>query len=81
MLNTVQLMTWNELKKLVPYSRTHIARLEKLGEFPLRVHLGKKRVAWVRAEVEAWIAKRMASRPSTVGAPTQVTRSAQGSPQ
>jgi prophage regulatory protein len=62
MHSDMQLITWKELRQLVPYSRTHIARLEKQGLFPQRVRLGKKRIAWVRAEVEAWIAERMASR-------------------
>jgi prophage regulatory protein len=57
-----RLITWKVLKEFVPYSRTHIARLEESGEFPRRLQLGKRRVAWVAAEVEAWIISR--PRPS-----------------
>jgi prophage regulatory protein len=64
MLSSKELITWKELKKMVPYSRTHIARLEKAGEFPKRVRLSSRRVAWVKAEVEAWIAEKMALRTS-----------------
>jgi prophage regulatory protein len=53
-----KLITWKELKKLIVYSRTHIARLEKAGEFPRRLSLGKRRVAWDEAEIEAWIASK-----------------------
>ena len=38
-----RLIDKKELKKLVPYSASHIARLEKLGEFPSRVQIGKCR--------------------------------------
>ena len=42
----------------VPYCPQHIARLEKEGLFPKRIHLGPCRVAWLAAEIEAWIASR-----------------------
>jgi predicted DNA-binding transcriptional regulator AlpA len=32
------------------------ARLEKRGRFPKRVRIGGRRVAWRKAEIEAWIA-------------------------
>jgi prophage regulatory protein len=40
----------------IPYCSQHIARLEKAGEFPLRIKLGRCRVAWYCWEIEAWIA-------------------------
>jgi prophage regulatory protein len=42
----------------IPYCPQHVARLEKAGEFPQRVQLGRCRVAWYCAEIEAWIASR-----------------------
>jgi prophage regulatory protein len=42
----------------IPYCSQHIARLEKAGEFPKRLHLGPCRVAWYCSEIEAWIASR-----------------------
>ena len=42
----------------IPYCSQHIARLEKDGLFPKRVHLGSCRVAWYCSEIEAWMASR-----------------------
>ena len=39
--------------KRYPYTRQHIARLEKAGKFPKRVRLGPGRVAWVDEELDA----------------------------
>lgn len=44
----------------VPYTDRHILNLEKAGKFPSRRVLGPRSVAWVEAEVEAWIASRNA---------------------
>ena len=57
-----QLIDKKELIKLVKYSAQHIARLEKAGQFPKRLRLGPNRVAWILAEVEAWIEERLAKR-------------------
>lgn len=46
----------------IPYSWAHLARLEAKGEFPRRVRLSPKRVAWVQSEVETWCATREAAR-------------------
>ncbi len=43
-----------EVLQIVPYSRMHIDRLEKRGEFPARVRIGPARVAWKLSEVLAW---------------------------
>ena len=43
-----------ELRRLVPYSPSHISRLEKRGEFPRRIVLGPGRVAWSLMEVGEW---------------------------
>ena len=65
---TVRLISKRELCRMVPYSAQHILRLEKVGRFPRRVRLGARRVAWILAEVEAWVAQRAAdpgyARPS-----------------
>jgi prophage regulatory protein len=52
------LLQAKEVAKLVGLSKTMIWRLEREGKFPKRVQLGDKRVAWPRAEVEAWIRAR-----------------------
>ena len=50
-----RLIDAKELKKLVPYSRTTIWRLEKSGDFPNRIQLGPGRVAWLRSEISRWV--------------------------
>lgn len=59
-----RLVSKKELKTVcgIPYTPQHIARLEAAGAFPLRVKLGQNRVAWVLAEVDQWIQRRMSER-------------------
>ena len=57
-----QLVDKKELTKLVLYSPQHIARLEKAGQFPKRIKLGRNRVAWLLSEVEEWIEERVNAR-------------------
>ena len=52
-------MLSDEVVARVPYSRAHLYRLEDQGEFPKRRRIGPNRVAWIRTEVEQWLAKRM----------------------
>ena len=54
-----ELMLPPEVEARVPYSRAHLYRLEDLGEFPKRKRIGANRVAWLRDEVEQWLAARM----------------------
>ena len=42
----------------IPYSFTHIQRLERAGLFPLRKQLGACRVAWDYAEILEWVKSR-----------------------
>jgi prophage regulatory protein len=59
-----KLVSKKELKSVcgIPYSFQHIARLEKAGRFPKRIVLGQNRVAWLLAEIEEWINRRIANR-------------------
>ena len=52
-------MMSDEVEARVPYSRAHLYRLEDQGEFPKRKRIGANRVAWVRAEIEQWLADRL----------------------
>lgn len=56
-----RLCTFKELKEVfgIPYCRAHVDRLEKAGQFPLRVRLGQSRIVWVVIEIEEWIADRI----------------------
>ncbi len=59
----MRLLSLKQVLELVPYSRTHLLRLERAGLFPKRVkHLGYARknaeyckAFWVEAEVLDWL--------------------------
>jgi len=53
------LMLTAEVDARVPYSRAHLYRLEDQGEFPKRRRIGPNRIAWLRTEVEQWLAERV----------------------
>ncbi len=62
--SSMRYISYRDLKSVygIPYSWAHLARLEAKAEFPRRVRLSAKRVAWVQAEIEAWCAARNAAR-------------------
>lgn len=60
--NRPRLMTPKEAANATTFSRTMLALLSDAGKFPLPVPLGERRIAYVRAEVEAWIDARIACR-------------------
>ena len=60
-----KLIVLPQVQEQVPYSASHIWRLERTGQFPKRVRLGKNRVAWLQSEVSAWVEDKLASRPNT----------------
>jgi prophage regulatory protein len=64
MSGTPQLISLNEAARLTSLSRTAINRWRAAGQFPVAVPLGDRRVAFVRAEVVAWIEARIADRMS-----------------
>lgn len=51
-----------ERRQLVPYSDMHIWRMEKAGQFPLRIKLGPNSVGWSFREILEWIEERKAAR-------------------
>lgn len=50
-----RIITKKELRGYIPYTPQHIARLEKIGRFPKRVHLGPNRVGWFENDIRAWM--------------------------
>ena len=58
----MRILSKREVRSLVLYSFAHIDRLEKAGEFPIRVRLGQNRVGWVESEVMDWLQKRIERR-------------------
>ena len=59
-----RVLTFRQLRaeKGIPYSRVHVDRLEKAGNFPRRIKLGANSVAWFEDEVDAWLEERRAKR-------------------
>lgn len=51
-----------EVSRRVSYSANHLRRLEAQGDFPRRIRIGANRIAWLRDEVEQWLAVRMEAR-------------------
>jgi prophage regulatory protein len=51
-----------QVQEIVPYSASHIWRLERSGQFPQRVRLGGNRVAWLQSEVNSWVESKLAAR-------------------
>ena len=62
--NTIpkKLLTLSQVRDIVPYSASHLWRLEHSGQFPRRVRLGGNRVAWLQSEVNSWVESKLASR-------------------
>lgn len=46
----------------IPWTRVHLSRLEELGKFPRRVHLGEKTVGWLATEIDQFLAEKAAAR-------------------
>jgi prophage regulatory protein len=71
----MKLLDYRQLKpeKGVSYSREHLARLIKAQRFPSPVVLSTddrgtpKRIAWLEAEIDAWIADAAAKRQPATG--------------
>jgi prophage regulatory protein len=62
-LHPDDLILRHERKRLVPLSDTTVWRMERRGDFPRRIAISTKRVAWRRKEIEAWLARRESERP------------------
>jgi prophage regulatory protein len=59
----MMILSYDDLRtRGIPYSRVHIWRLERAGQFPKRVPIGPARHGWLEAEISDWIAGRAAAR-------------------
>lgn len=56
------LVTVADACRLTSLSRTMLNRYRAVGQFPVAVSLGERRVAFVYAEVMVWIDERIAAR-------------------
>ena len=57
-----ELIPAREVLQRIPYSANHLRRLEAKGHFPRRIRIGANRIAWLRVEVEQWLADRVEAR-------------------
>ncbi len=60
--NSPRLMAPKDAAAATSLSRTLLTLMAAEGQFPQPVQLGERRIAYVRAEVEAWIDQRIAAR-------------------
>ncbi|MDR1848929.1 MAG: AlpA family phage regulatory protein [Zoogloeaceae bacterium] len=63
-----QLMKLPDLKKELGISRTGIYAAVASGDFPAQIKISSRSVAWIREEVEEWVAKRKAARDAAQAA-------------
>jgi prophage regulatory protein len=56
-----RLVSLNQVCEMTSLSRTAINKHRAAGTFPKEIPLGDRRIAFVRAEVEQWIADRIAA--------------------
>ena len=49
------IISWRELKLIIPMSDSTARRWERNGKFPKRLKYGANRVGWMRTEVNEWI--------------------------
>lgn len=63
----MRLIPMNELKpaKGISYSRPHIYRLINADKFPKPVKVGENRIAFVEAEIDAWLRGKIAARDAS----------------
>ncbi len=59
--NTKTLINKKKLLAMVPLAERTIYNMEQRGDFPRRIALTSRNVAWVLAEVEDWIESRRTS--------------------
>jgi prophage regulatory protein len=52
---TDRLLKLPEVIQVTGLSKSGIARKEKAGEFPRRIKLGARSVAWSETEINAWV--------------------------
>lgn len=61
MSDDVMLLRLPDVRRRVGLCRSEIYRRIARGEFPAAVRLGGRCVAWVSAEINRWIAERIAA--------------------
>ena len=55
--------------KGINYSRDHLRRKCKAGEFPNPMLISAHRISWLEAEIDDWLAKKQQARDAKLPAP------------
>jgi prophage regulatory protein len=60
----MKLLSMDELRSVkgISFSRPHLFRLIKAGQFPTPLKIGENRNAWTEEEIDAWVEKRVTER-------------------
>lgn len=67
---TERILTVAEVCRITTFSRVHLHRLVRSGDFPAPVQVGARKVGWLRSTVQEWLA----SRDTVEWAPAPVER-------
>jgi prophage regulatory protein len=67
----MKMISFDRLKpeKGIPYSRDHLRRKCKIGEFPQPIPLSDRRIAWDEAEIDLWLTERARLRTEEPNSP------------
>jgi predicted DNA-binding transcriptional regulator AlpA len=57
----IRMLRIDQVLAVTGLSKTRVYVMQAQGNFPLRVQLSPRRVGWVEADVQAWLAARIAS--------------------
>jgi prophage regulatory protein len=58
-----QLLNYDALcARGINYSKAHLGRLSRAGQFPKPVKLSSARNAWLSSEIDEWVAARLTAR-------------------
>lgn len=62
----MKLLSMDELRSVkgISFSRPHLFRLIKAGQFPAPLKIGENRNAWPDHEIDHWVEQRIAERDS-----------------
>lgn len=60
--NPLRLISMNEVSRRVNFSKVHVYRLMKRGQFPRPIKVGAHRIAFIEAEVDDFIRAKIAER-------------------
>lgn len=64
MYTSGQFLSKSQVAELICISLSQIDRLERAGDFPIRIPITQKRVVWLYDEVRDWQADRLNQRAS-----------------